>query len=96
MRTFGYVRLPMGVWLKCLSHFLRQAHVRPHGYSPARNVNVTSWARSRAPTFVIARTAWVFTVNGDTDICAAISWLSSPLATATTTSRSRGVKAEKR
>jgi len=46
----------------------RSVRGRHHGYSPARNVKVTSCARSLAPTFVIARTAWVFTVNGDTDI----------------------------
>jgi hypothetical protein len=46
----------------------RSVRGRHHGYSPARNVNVTSCALSLAPTFVIARTAWVFTVNGDTDI----------------------------
>ena len=46
---------------------------------------MTSCARSRAPTLVMARTACVLTVNGDTDIWAAISWLSRPLATSTIT-----------
>ncbi len=36
-------------------------------------MNETSWARSRAPTLVMARTAWVLTVNGDTEMRAAIS-----------------------
>lgn len=65
------------------------------GYSPTRKANETSCARSRAPTFVMARTACVLTVNGDTGIWAAISSLPKPLAMRMTTSHSLGVRAPK-
>src|SRR5574341_1691905 len=51
----------------------------------------TSCARSRAPSFTIARLTWVLAVAALTTSVWAISWLLSPPATSAITSRSRSV-----
>lgn len=55
------------------------------GQRRARNVNVTGYAVSFAPTFVIARTACVLAVNHDADISDETLWLSRPLSIVTAT-----------
>ena len=59
--------------------------------SPDSIANTTSWARSRACSFTMARETWVRTVSGLTTRTSAISWLDRPVATQATTSRSRSV-----
>ena len=61
------------------------------GVSPDSIAKTTSWARSRACSFTMARDTWVRTVSGLTTRTSAISWLDRPLATQATTSRSRSV-----
>ena len=43
--------------------------------SPDSIANTTSWARSRACSFTMARDTWVRTVSGLTTSTSAISWL---------------------
>ena len=59
--------------------------------SPDSIAKTTSWARSRACSFTMARETWVRTVSGLTTSTSAISWLDRPVATHATTSRSRSV-----
>lgn len=56
----------------------------------------TSWARSRASSFVMARCTCARTVKGLRNIRSAISWLDRPVATRDTISRSRGVSTASR
>src|SRR5215217_8071077 len=56
----------------------------------------TAWTRSRAPSLVRTRLTWVFTVFSEMNSVSASSSLDSPLAMATSTSRSRSVRSAKR
>ena len=51
------------------------------GPTPDSIAKTTSWARSRACSFTIARETWVRTVSGLTTSASAISWLDRPVAT---------------
>src|SRR5215207_6318203 len=75
---------------RCSSRDVAQAS-QPGRTRPVSYASTTIWARSLAPSLIIARLTWVFAVAGLTTRRWAISSFDSPAATRAMTSRSRSV-----